>query len=180
MPLVMETRPAAYCVIVREGKILLTQYNAVTFEGLPITGWTLPGGGIEIGEQPEETAVREVAEETGYRVEINRLAGVHTAYFPHRSGDKVFCALRTVFSATVVGGDFVVETDGSTTDARWVPLADLGEYFPEYLSGDSHNILVMAMHHMGYESPKEWAATHSRSEIQEPVLPLPQSAQQEG
>lgn len=37
-------------------------------------GWELPGGLVEVGEDPKETAVREVVEETGYRpVEIEHL-----------------------------------------------------------------------------------------------------------
>ncbi len=35
--------------------------------------WNLPGGGSEEGEAPEETAVREVREEVGLEVEIDRL-----------------------------------------------------------------------------------------------------------
>jgi 8-oxo-dGTP diphosphatase len=32
--------------------------------------WAIPGGGIEFGERPEETAIREVFEETAVRAEI--------------------------------------------------------------------------------------------------------------
>lgn len=34
--------------------------------------WVLPGGGIDPGESPEEALVREIHEETGYRVKILR------------------------------------------------------------------------------------------------------------
>ncbi|WP_231687655.1 NUDIX domain-containing protein [Bacillus sp. CHD6a] len=33
-------------------------------------GWSVPSGGIEIGETPEECCIREVKEETGYEVRI--------------------------------------------------------------------------------------------------------------
>lgn len=39
--------------------------------------WNLPGGGMEAGETPWEAAVREVEEETGLIVEVERLAGVY-------------------------------------------------------------------------------------------------------
>jgi len=38
--------------------------------------WNLPGGGLEIGELPDECVVREVREETGLEVVVERLVGV--------------------------------------------------------------------------------------------------------
>jgi ADP-ribose pyrophosphatase YjhB (NUDIX family) len=40
--------------------------------------WSLPGGFVEMGESVVEAALREVAEETGYSVEIGRLVGVYS------------------------------------------------------------------------------------------------------
>jgi 8-oxo-dGTP diphosphatase len=39
--------------------------------------WNLPGGGVESGELPTEAVTREVMEETGLEVEIERLVGVY-------------------------------------------------------------------------------------------------------
>lgn len=41
--------------------------------------WTLPGGGVEHGEDPYHAVIREVEEETGYAIEVERLLGVHSA-----------------------------------------------------------------------------------------------------
>mgnify|MGYP001022199321 CR=1 FL=1 len=40
--------------------------------------WNLPGGGLEPGELPDECVVREVREETGLEVAVDRLVGVYT------------------------------------------------------------------------------------------------------
>ena len=59
------TRVAAYVVALDEhGRLLLTRLNERTSRP---GAWTLPGGGVEFGEHPEVTALRELEEETGYR-----------------------------------------------------------------------------------------------------------------
>ncbi len=40
--------------------------------------WVLPGGGVERNEYPEETVVREILEETGFTVKVERLVGHYT------------------------------------------------------------------------------------------------------
>lgn len=59
---------------------------AIIFEGphvllvhrRDIDWWNLPGGGMEPGETVEEAMKREVLEETGLEVEIERLLGVYS------------------------------------------------------------------------------------------------------
>ncbi len=52
------------------GRMLLTQRRDLPF-------WCLPGGRVDPGETPMEAVVREVAEETGLAVEMERLVGVY-------------------------------------------------------------------------------------------------------
>lgn len=127
----METRPAAYAVVIEDEKILLARWVPHIPGYKP--GLTLPGGGMEPGEQPAETALREVYEETGYTVELDGLLGVHAGHFdPNPGNDLPFCALRIIYRAHTVGGALRSEVGGSTDLALWVPLAELGHhvYYP--------------------------------------------------
>ncbi|WP_396136297.1 MULTISPECIES: NUDIX domain-containing protein [unclassified Arthrobacter] len=54
MTLQFDTRPAAYAVIVRDGKILLAYWKQDGKEG-----WTLPGGGLDLAEHPVDGCMRE-------------------------------------------------------------------------------------------------------------------------
>ncbi|WP_426683819.1 NUDIX hydrolase [Xanthomonas translucens pv. undulosa] len=47
----------------------------------PPYGWTVPGGTLEDGESPEDGVIREVFEETGYRVVVENLVGIYSAPF---------------------------------------------------------------------------------------------------
>ena len=55
----------------KTGKILLQQRADNGF-------WGLPGGQVELGESVEQTAVREVYEETGLEVRVERLIGIYS------------------------------------------------------------------------------------------------------
>ncbi|WP_405485799.1 NUDIX domain-containing protein [Nocardia sp. NBC_00511] len=71
----MDEKHLAYCRIERDGAILLIRRAPGVF----LTGrWELPGGGVEPGEQPEQAAVREAAEETGLAVTITAERAVHS------------------------------------------------------------------------------------------------------
>jgi 8-oxo-dGTP diphosphatase len=120
-----DTRLAAYAVIVDEREqILLALWN----EG-PVPKWTLPGGGVELHETVEEAAVRELREETGYDVQLGRLLGVDSWVIPVEERiyptDRPLKSVRVMFEGRVVGGELTHEQDGTTDEARWIPLADV-------------------------------------------------------
>ena len=55
------------------GKVLLLEHHL-----RPASGWGIPGGFVEHGEQPEAAIRRELREETGLELENVRLASVRT------------------------------------------------------------------------------------------------------
>ena len=83
---------AATSIVERSGKILMVRRAVATGYGL----WSLPGGYVDRGEVVEVAAVREVWEETGLIVEVQRLVGLFS-----QTGDTVVVA---AFDALEVGG----------------------------------------------------------------------------
>jgi 8-oxo-dGTP pyrophosphatase MutT (NUDIX family) len=116
-----ELRVAAYAVCVRDGRLLMARWVA----GDGTRRWTLPGGGVEHGEDPYDTVVREAEEETGYTVEPVALLGLDSVRrtYPRRLGTHAdFHGLRILYEARVTGGELRHETNGSTDRAAWHPL----------------------------------------------------------
>ncbi|MGO1959339.1 MAG: NUDIX hydrolase, partial [Canibacter sp.] len=123
----MDMRVAAYAVIERRGEVLLTHWRRGKMHG-----WTLPGGGIESGEDPRDTVVREVQEETGLNARVGKLVGVDSRVMvredvPDGKTPELH-TIRIVYRATVNDGPLVNEVDGSSDEARWIPLNELGNY----------------------------------------------------
>lgn len=119
-PAAPELRVAAYAICIRDHALLLTRF--IDREE-PI--WTLPGGGVEHGEDPADAVLRELAEETGYIGRLVRLLGVHSArrLYERGSGAAVdHHALRIVYEVRIEGGALRHEVGGSTDRAAWFPL----------------------------------------------------------
>ena len=115
-------RVGAYAVVERDGAVLLAR-----FIGTDPPRWTLPGGGLDHGEDPRDGAVREVEEETGYRVDLRQLLTVEPfrALVDRPDGPVDQQAICVVYTAEVVGGELRDEVGGSTDTAAWIPLADV-------------------------------------------------------
>ena len=118
-------RIGAYAVIVRDGMVLLCRL-APWLSETPL--WTLPGGGVEFGEDPRDAVVREVHEETGLDAMIGDSAHVHSVRFHASNSGTDMHSVRIVYDGWVprdAPEPHVVERDGSTVDVAWFPLADV-------------------------------------------------------
>ena len=120
----MDLRVAAYAVVERRGKILLTHWRRGHLHG-----WTLPGGGLEPGEDPRDAVVREVLEETGLEARVGKLIGVDSRVMVREEvpegTDPELHTIRIIYRATVKDGPLRNEVGGSSDEARWVSIRDI-------------------------------------------------------
>jgi 8-oxo-dGTP pyrophosphatase MutT (NUDIX family) len=92
--------------------------------------WALPKGRLDEGERPEETALREVAEETGaHGRSLGKLGDVRYVYtWPPNSpdGERIFKVV-SFFLVRYAGGrlgDLPVAHRHEVAEVRWLPLED--------------------------------------------------------
>lgn len=111
------TRVASYAILIRDGELLLAR---LTPRISAMRRWTLPGGGVEFGEHPIDSMVREVREETGLEVAPVSLLEVESRVLDF--SDLDMHAIRFYFTAEVTGGELTNEADGTTDTVEWVPL----------------------------------------------------------
>jgi 8-oxo-dGTP pyrophosphatase MutT (NUDIX family) len=96
---------------------------AIRPSGKPPGTWALPKGLIDQGERPAETAVREVAEETGVRAEVVRKLG-DVKYVYTRAGLRIFKVV-SFFQLRYRGGrlgEIAPEMRREVAEVRWLPL----------------------------------------------------------
>jgi len=116
-----------------EGRILMVKQS---HEGKEI--WMVPGGGIEAGENAAEAAVREVLEETGLKVRINRLLW-HVEEISESRGQRFvnFFLAEKVGGSLGLGADPEFDRDHQVLrEARFLSKKEnlaLDRVYPEYL-----------------------------------------------
>jgi 8-oxo-dGTP diphosphatase len=119
---VYPTRPylAVSAAIFRNGRVLIVRRARPPAHGI----YTLPGGGVELGETLEEAVIREVREETALEVVPVALAGYRQAIARDANGaiERHFVILP--FAAHWVSGEIALNEE--LAEAHWLLPAELG------------------------------------------------------
>jgi 8-oxo-dGTP diphosphatase len=117
-------RIAAYGILLaEEGRVLLARAApSLTLQGR----WFLPGGGVQHGEHPVDSLVREIQEESGLKVEagplLDVLSDVRTL-----PDDTSLHTVRLIYRIAQWHGELRPEVDGTTDDVRWFTPQELSD-----------------------------------------------------
>jgi 8-oxo-dGTP diphosphatase len=117
------TRPylAVSAAIFRDGRVLIVRRARAPAKSI----YTLPGGGVELGETLEQAVIREIREETALDIEPVELVGFRQAIARDAGGrvERHFVILP--FAARYVAGE--VSLNEELSEAHWLDPAALGE-----------------------------------------------------
>jgi len=105
-------------VIFEDKTVLLIQVRNLKGDKV----WTFPKGHLEPGETPEQAALREVAEETGWECEIT--SDLYKAEYSFLRGEMLVDKDVRWFLVKRVGGDGLPKTPDEVFDMKWLPLEE--------------------------------------------------------
>ncbi len=99
---------------------------AIRPRGKPEGVWALPKGNLDAGERPDETALREVFEETGVRGRLVEKLGDVKYTYTRRDRERVFKIVSFYLLRAGRGriGDIEERMRIEVDEARWLPLDD--------------------------------------------------------
>ena len=115
--------PAAGVLLVEAGRVLLVKRRWEPRAG----DWCVPAGFMEAGETPEQTAVRELQEETGLIAQLTGLFGVYAGF-----DDPRVRAVLILYTGATTGGEARAGDDA--VELKWFALDAL----PDDLAFASH------------------------------------------
>lgn len=99
--------------IIRKGnQFLITKRPATANFGANL--WDTPGGALEIGEQPEDGLAREIMEETGLKISVEKPLTVYSKIIEERE-KQLICL---VFLCQFISGE--VNLSNEHVEYRWV------------------------------------------------------------
>jgi ADP-ribose pyrophosphatase YjhB (NUDIX family) len=118
--------PQANSLVVGSSAVVVDDEGRILLQRRSDSGnWALPGGAMDIGETLAASAIREVKEETGFDVHIERIVGIYSdpAHVFAYSDGEVRQEFSICLACTIVGGSLAVSHE--STDVRFVSVAEL-------------------------------------------------------
>lgn len=109
-------------VLICAGKILLEKRKNDPGKGK----WSIPGGLVELGENAEQTVIREVEEETGLHVEEPEHIDVVDSITKDENGDIKYHFVIIDYFVKLKGGTLKASSDAE--ELRWVAFDQVEEY----------------------------------------------------
>lgn len=108
--------------------------------------WALPGGGHEFGESIQETVFREVLEETGYHVKVEKVTGLYTnpRHVMAYDDGEVRQQFSIAFLATLTGGD--ARTSSESDEVEWLTLEQIED---KPIHPSMHQRIIDALNYSG-------------------------------
>lgn len=126
-------------IIIKDGRVLMVKNLRSDYI------YSL-GGRLKFGESAEQGVVREVEEETGIRLEIDRLGFIHENFFIGSTPSKMDKSVYeiTFYFYMKVPQDFYVETDAPTPDDEretlvWLDWHSDERYYPQFFRTELDN-----------------------------------------
>jgi 8-oxo-dGTP diphosphatase len=142
---VIPTIRVSVIVITDDNRILLVRHRKGNRQY-----WVLPGGRLEYGETFQECAIRELQEETGLDVAVDKLIFLSEAIAPDRSRHIV----NVYLTAHVIGGVMKVGDEPVLAGVDYRPVEELehGTLYPpvgKQIIENMHNKFDMGIQYLG-------------------------------
>ena len=109
-------------VVICDGKILLEKRKNDPGKGK----WSIPGGLVELGENVEQTVIREVKEETGLEVEKPEHIDVVGNVIKDENGEIKYHFVIIDYFVKLKGGTMKASSDAE--ELRWGALDEVEKY----------------------------------------------------
>ena len=134
-------------VIVQDGQVLIVKRKYDPLAGQ----WSLPGGGVELGETLEDSIVREMLEETGLEIEVGPVIEVFDRITRDEQGEVRYHFVLVDYLCWPTGG--LLTADSDVAD---VVFADPGDLAPYDLTAKATSVIQRA-----FELDRQAARSHA-------------------
>ncbi|MYL49866.1 NUDIX domain-containing protein [Halobacillus litoralis] len=95
------------------------------------SGWSLPGGAVEVGETFEQAAIRETKEETNVTIEIENVVAVNEAFFENKGQHALFIT----YKGKIVEGEIQILNKDEIDEIKWINIDTANKLMPYHPGG---------------------------------------------